>query len=260
MTFVLADRVRETSTTTGTGGYTLLGAVDGFRTFLSAVADGNTCTYVATMGTQWEVGLGTVSTTGPTLSRDNIRASSSGGGIVNWTAGTKDIRLDADAAYLTGNKPVLLGPTATTSGTTFSVTGISSQATKIEIFLDGVSLSGTSNLILRIGDSGGIETTGYLSRGMVVGDAGVPSAITSTSKFTLSTVSAASTRTGTLILDRISAVTHLWAFTGLINTADAAVTSSGTKTLSAALNQYQFTTDGGTDTFDAGAISTRIWT
>lgn len=86
------DRVKETSTTTGTGTYDLAGAVSGFRTFVAGVGNGIACHYVAEMGADWEVGLGTVTDASPdTLSRTRIYASSNAGAAVSWGAGTKTI-------------------------------------------------------------------------------------------------------------------------------------------------------------------------
>lgn len=98
MAFVLADRVRETTTTTGTGTVTLAGAVLGFQTF-SAIGNGNTTYYtIAGQGTsEWEVGIGTYTSSGTTLSRDTILASSNSGSAVNFSAGTKDVFCDYPA-------------------------------------------------------------------------------------------------------------------------------------------------------------------
>ena len=98
MAFVLADRVRETTTTTGTGTVTLAGAVLGFQTF-SAIGNGNTTYYtIAGQGTsEWEVGIGTYTSAGTTLSRTTILASSNSGSAVNFSAGTKDVFCDYPA-------------------------------------------------------------------------------------------------------------------------------------------------------------------
>lgn len=92
MALVLKDRVRETTTTTGTGTVTLAGAVSGFQSF-SVVGDGNTTYYaiVDSTANTWEVGLGTYTASGTTLSRDTILESSSGGSAVSFGAGTKDV-------------------------------------------------------------------------------------------------------------------------------------------------------------------------
>ena len=92
MAFVLADRVKETTTTTGTGAVTLAGASSGFQSF-AAIGNGNTTYYTiaANVGTEWEVGIGTYTSSGTTLSRDTVLASSNSGSLVNFSAGTKDV-------------------------------------------------------------------------------------------------------------------------------------------------------------------------
>ena len=92
MPLVLADRVKETSTTTGTGTFTLAGAVDGFQSF-AAIGNANTTFYTIALqgGTEWEVGIGTYTSSGTTLSRDTILSSSNSGSAVDFSAGTKDV-------------------------------------------------------------------------------------------------------------------------------------------------------------------------
>jgi len=92
MALVLKDRVKETTTTTGTGTVTLAGAVAGFQSF-SAVGDGNTTYYaiVDAASGDWEVGIGTYTASGTTLSRTTVLSSSNAGSLVNFGAGTKDV-------------------------------------------------------------------------------------------------------------------------------------------------------------------------
>jgi len=94
MALVINDRVKETSTSTGTGTFDLDGAVTGFDTFVAGIADGNT-TYYAIFHqgtTQWEVGLGTVTDATPdTLARTTVITSSNSDSAVTFTAGTKDV-------------------------------------------------------------------------------------------------------------------------------------------------------------------------
>lgn len=92
MAFVLADRVQETTTTTGTGTVTLAGAVSGFRSF-AAVGNGNSTFYtiVDSTGSDWEIGVGTYTLSGTTLSRDTVLSSSNAGSLVNFSAGTKNV-------------------------------------------------------------------------------------------------------------------------------------------------------------------------
>jgi hypothetical protein len=98
MALVVKDRVNETSTTTGTGTFTLAGAVTGFQTF-SAIGNGNTTYYTIVLqgGTEWEVGLGTYTSSGTTLSRDVVLSSSNSGSLVNFSAGTKNVFCDYPA-------------------------------------------------------------------------------------------------------------------------------------------------------------------
>jgi hypothetical protein len=92
MALELADRVRETTAVTGTSSAVLLGAVTGFQSF-AVIGDGNTCYYTISdqSGPNFEVGIGTYSTSGPTLARTTILSSSNGGAIVPFPAGTKDV-------------------------------------------------------------------------------------------------------------------------------------------------------------------------
>ena len=92
MAFVLADRVKETTTTTGTGTVTLAGAATGYQSF-SAIGNGNS-TYYTIAGqssSEWEVGIGTYTSAGTTLSRTTVLSSSNSGSLVNFSAGTKDV-------------------------------------------------------------------------------------------------------------------------------------------------------------------------
>ena len=92
MAFVVADRVKETTTTTGTGTVTLLGASAGFQSF-AAIGDTNTTYYTiaAQTGTEWEVGIGTYTSSGTTLARTTVFSSSNSGSLVNFSAGSKDV-------------------------------------------------------------------------------------------------------------------------------------------------------------------------
>ena len=94
MALVLADRVKETTTTTGTGTVNLAGAETGFQTFVAGVGNSNT-TYYAIVDNStgaFEVGVGTVTDASPdTLSRDTILQSSNSDSAVDFAAGTKDV-------------------------------------------------------------------------------------------------------------------------------------------------------------------------
>lgn len=93
MALIVADRVKEVTTTSGTGTYTLGGAVDGFQAFSAVTVDTDTVYYAITDDTDWEVGIGTIGGTQTTLARTTILSSSNAGSAVNWGAGTKNIFL-----------------------------------------------------------------------------------------------------------------------------------------------------------------------
>lgn len=111
MALVVKDRVRETTTTTGTGTVTLGGAATGFQSF-SVIGDGNTTFYTIQLANtnEWEVGIGTYTSSGTTLSRDTILESSNSGSAVNFSAGTKDVFVTypAEKAIYLGNLPTTL--------------------------------------------------------------------------------------------------------------------------------------------------------
>ena len=93
MSFVIADRVRETTLTTGTGTVTLAGAYTGFQTFSAGIGSGNSTYYaIANVAAgQWEVGIGTYTSGANTLSRTTVLASSNAGSLVNFTNTPNDV-------------------------------------------------------------------------------------------------------------------------------------------------------------------------
>ena len=104
---MLADRVKETTATTGTGTLTLAGAASGFRSFSSAFAAGGRVRYAITGATEWETGTGTL-LTATTLSRDTVSASSNAGALVNFSAGSKDVFCTAIAEDFNLGMPVAI--------------------------------------------------------------------------------------------------------------------------------------------------------
>ena len=102
MALVLADRVKETTTTAGTGTITLDGATTGFQSF-AVVGNGNTTYYTiaAQTGTEWEVGIGTYTSAGTLLARTTVLANSAGTQptALTFSAGTKDVFVTYPAEY-----------------------------------------------------------------------------------------------------------------------------------------------------------------
>lgn len=134
MALVLKDRVQETTTTTGTGTLTLGGAVTGYQSF-SAIGNANTTYYAiyANGGSEWEVGIGTYTASGTTLSRDTVLASSNSGSLVSFSAGTKNVWCDypAGKAVYTDSSGNVTGyaiSNGTINGTTIGATSATTGA------------------------------------------------------------------------------------------------------------------------------------
>ena len=132
MALVLRDRVQETTTTTGAGTLTLGGAVLGYQTF-AAIGNANTTYYAISSSTssEWEVGLGTYTASGTTLSRDTILASSNSGSVVTLSAGTKNVFCtypSSKAAYVSASGPIDF---ATTTNIQFNSLGIGTPGSAV---------------------------------------------------------------------------------------------------------------------------------
>lgn len=135
MALVLADRVLETTTTSGSGTITLAGAKPGYQSF-AVVGNGNTTYYTIAGSTEWEVGIGTYTSSGTTLSRDTVLSSSSGGGKVTFSVGSKDVFVTYPAARSVESTSATITTLTSTSanittltGTTISATNMGAQAT-----------------------------------------------------------------------------------------------------------------------------------
>jgi len=130
MAFVLADRVKETTTTAGTGTVTLLGASTGYQSF-AVIGNANTTYYTIAgqTGSEWEVGIGTYTSSGTTLARTTVISSSNSGSLVNFSAGTKDVFVTYPASFTSnaiggGVGAVMLNAdtaTASASGVTITI-------------------------------------------------------------------------------------------------------------------------------------------
>jgi len=167
MALVLKDRVKETTTTTGTGSFALAGAVTGYDSF-GQIGSGNTTYYAVYLdgGSEWEVGIGTY-TSPSTLSRDTILASSNAGSVVTFSAGQKTIWCDypaGKAVYTDANGSIsqtivnisgITGDISTPDSITFDTTAAENSAVA-KLFWDdgdGVLSNGLKggNVTLQIG-------------------------------------------------------------------------------------------------------------
>jgi hypothetical protein len=182
MALVVFDRVQETTTTSGTGSVTLLGAVSGFQSF-AVVGNGNTTYYTITDGAAWEVGIGTYSTSGPTLARTTVLSNSNGN--------TTPITLSGGLAQVFLTYPAEKSVNLDGSGNVTPLGTIASgtwQGTTV-----GVSYGGTG------------VTTSSGANSVVLRDANQNTALNNIFRNTTSTVSAG----GTTVLTAASSFTQV---------------------------------------------------
>lgn len=130
MAFISDDKVQETTSTAGTGTFDLNGAVDGAQTFVNGIGDTNTCFYSVSDLTNFEVGIGTVTSDVPdTLSRDTIISSSNSDLIVNFAGETMNIFCTVPASVLGVDTTGINGTVGATTPTTGVFTTLTSTIT-----------------------------------------------------------------------------------------------------------------------------------
>jgi hypothetical protein len=144
---------------------------------------------------------------------------------------------------------------ASTSGTSIDFTSLPAGVRRITVMLDGVSVSGTSNWLIQLGDSGGIENTSYVSVGTFLGAS--VSGSSYTTGFGLPISNGNHIGQGLIILSNLNG--NIWTANGSLAGSGTAAgfiySTAGSKTLSATLDRIRITTVNGTDTFDAGSIN-----
>ena len=181
-----------------------------------------------------------------TLSGNLVAPSTSGNVLTSngttWTS----------AAF---NKLTLDTAKASTSGTSIDFTGIPSWVKRITVMFDGVSTNGTTNntFLFQLGDSGGVEATGYSS---FSSNPSGPASNSYTTGFGVTTFTSpqAAAFSGHIVITNVSS--NIWVASGVFSSpAGSMPLTAGTKTLSATLDRVRITTGNGTDTFDAGSIN-----
>lgn len=262
----LLNRARMTTSTAGTGTVTLGSAVTRFASFAEAgAADATVYHYLIEDGDDFEVGLGTYTSAGTTLSRDTVLLSKiagvsgttkitlSGSATVSSTllAGSSDA-IDFGGSVITSGTAV-----ASTSGTSIDFTGIPSWVKRITVMFNGVSTNGTSAPLIQLGDSGGIEATGYLSNSTYAQAGNLAGNAAYTTGFGIASGIAAKLISGAITLYLVDSTTNLWVASGVTTDTNStySLMTAGNKSLSATLDRVRITTVGGTDTFDAGNIN-----
>jgi hypothetical protein len=237
MAFQVADRVKETSTTTGTGTLDLGGAPDTYETFVAGVGGGNTTYYSIAnrAANEWEVGIGTVTDAATdTLSRDTVISSSNSDALVNFSAGTKDVicTLPSSKSYVLDNSG------DTTISADLSVTSVSGSGAGLTTLNASNLASGTlpdARFPATLPAASGANLTGLNASNLASGtvpDARFPATIPASSGANLTNLNASNVSSGTLSSDRLPTVPTTKGGTGLtaIGTANQvlAVNSGGT--------------------------------
>ena len=191
--------------------------------------------------------------------------------LVSASGGSVEINPPATASNFTATMPAGTGnvvvngvngalvaatAVASTSGTSIDFTGIPSWVRRITVMFSGVSTNGSSFPQIQLGDSGGVETSGYNCAASSLAAAAMSTA-NATTGFVLSRGDSASIINGSAVITLLDSASNLWTFTstfGLSNSTFLLVTG-GSKSLSATLDRVRITTVNGTDTFDAGSIN-----
>lgn len=159
-------------------------------------------------------------------------------------------------AYNGGNLALVSVTELAASGTSVDFTGIPSWVKRITIMFDSQSTNGTSVKMVRLGDAGGFESSGYLSASCFSNNAtGAVSVANYTDGFALTGVNAGDVQHGTVVLNKLTGNTWICSGNIAFSSGGAFGTVAGSKTTSTTLDRVQVTTSGGVDTFDAGTIS-----
>lgn len=175
MAFVIADRVRETSVTSGTGSITLAGAVTGYQTFDAVLNTADTTFYTIADqgGANWEVGIGTF-TAPATLARTSVLSSSNGGSAVNFGSGTKDVFISLPASKTNVNdQPNVVSVNSSSDALRITQTGAGNalvvedsanpDASPFIVDTTGNVLVGTSTQVSKLTVDGDVSGTFFIN-------------------------------------------------------------------------------------------------
>lgn len=213
--------------------------------------------FTATNGTTVTLAQG--ASVGDLITFESVYLASIQNGIPA-TAGAVSTSLIADLAVTPAKmsqKMTLETARASTSGTSIDFTGIPSWVKRITVMFAGVSTNGASNPLIQIGDSGGIENTGYSSNGYFIQNAGATGVVTSTAGYIVGSGFSGNSLIATFVINLMDSSVNRWVIsgTGSPESAATAFISTGVKALSTTLDRVRITTANGTDTFDAGSIN-----
>ena len=196
--------------------------------------------------------MSTLSTTNlknPSSGSNNIVLGADGSATITTLTGTTITGTSVRGGITSGTA------VASTSGTSIDFTSIPSWVKRVTVMFDAVSTNGSSNWLVQLGDSGGIENTGYTSVGAYLGASTAGTSYTSGFGFPMTS----SNHVGQGFFTICNLSGNAWAANGNLSGSGGAAgfeyLTSGSKTLSATLDRVRITTANGTDTFDAGSIN-----
>lgn len=166
------------------------------------------------------------------------------------------LTLSGTSGVLNNSGAFIAGTAVSASGTSIDFTSIPSWVKRITVMFFNVSTSGSSNWMVQLGDSGGIENTGYTASSFIITTTGSAGG-NYTTGFGMLVDNAGYSLHGQIVLTNINS--NNWVSSGMLgsgtNLTGLVSTGSGAKTLSATLDRVRITTINGTDTFDAGTIN-----
>lgn len=249
MTVKSADRVLETTTTQGTGTISLAGPVSGFQGFLDGVSTGSKVAYIINDTTDWEVGIGTVTSGSPdTLSRDTVHASSNSNAAVNWGPGTRNVRLGPTAklTVIRDENLNLINGFGTVGGT----------ATAQTLTIDPAPTAMSDGMLLIWPSAGAITTASQLNvNGLGAKDIRWKGAALKNGAFAASDLMMGYYRSGTNVIELITPPKYAF-----LTAKGTAIASAGTTDIGAADSQFVSVT--GTTTITSLGSSTdqnHVW-
>jgi hypothetical protein len=224
-----AGNARTNLSAASSGANSDITSITGLTTALTVAQGGTGAATHTSKGVLIGNGTSAVTTVSPSTSGNVLTSDGT-----NWISATGAYALTSGTAV------------ASTSGTSIDFTGIPNWVKRITFMFDGLSTNGGSSIQIQIGDSGGIETTGYVS-GNVYGSL--------TTGFVLTiNPSGAYLQYGTMVFTNLNG--NSWVQNGCSLADGIAITPTcGSKTLSATLDRIRLTTVNGTDTFDAGSVN-----